>query len=131
MDRQSPPYDSCIRLRTVPQISSENAASARSIRVGYYSGSHSADNPGGGEIQLRKTAEYLRRLGMDVQVFDGAKSLGPSCDLVHVFGTTRAGLAVAREAKRRGVPVVLSTISWYDPWVSWRLEGTLFRRIRA
>jgi glycosyltransferase involved in cell wall biosynthesis len=88
-------------------------------------------NPGGGEVQFSKTSEYLKRRGIEVRPIDSLPSSWRGCDLLHIFGTTREGLEVARGAKSHGVPVALSTISWYDPWVSWRLEPTGWRRVRS
>jgi glycosyltransferase involved in cell wall biosynthesis len=73
----------------------------------------------------------MRRLGADVQIFDPSQDAWIQCDWLHIFGTLRAGLSVARTAQQHGVRVALSTISWYDPWVSWCLEPTLGRRLRG
>jgi glycosyltransferase involved in cell wall biosynthesis len=68
--------------------------------------------PGGDTVQLTKTAEYLRKLGVDV---DFATELEPDLtgyDLVHLFNLIRPQevFLQARNAKQQGKPVVLSTI---------------------
>jgi glycosyltransferase involved in cell wall biosynthesis len=98
------------------------------LRVAFNCDSQNAACPGGGEVQFDKTAEYLKRRGVEIRT--GSWS-AVGCDLLHIFGTTPAGLEAARAAKRINIPVALSTISWYDPRVSWRLEPTQWRRIRS
>jgi glycosyltransferase involved in cell wall biosynthesis len=96
-----------------------------------YADPRSEHNPGGGEIQLKKTAEYMRRLGTDVEIFDRTHGALYGYDWLHIFGTMREGLDLAWAAKQCGARVALSTVSWYDPWVSWCLEPTLWRRLRG
>ena len=68
--------------------------------------------PGGDTVQLEKTAEYLRRLGV---VVDISTELNPSLrgyDLVHLFNLMRPQEVYlqAANAKKYGIPVALSTI---------------------
>jgi hypothetical protein len=100
------------------------------LRVGFYSERLARSNVGGGEVQLLKTAEFMRRRGVEVEICNRG-SIGRRFDLVHIFGTTLDGLEAARTASAVGVPIALSTISWYDPWVNWHLEPTLWRRVRG
>ncbi|MBI3466769.1 MAG: glycosyltransferase family 4 protein [Planctomycetes bacterium] len=88
-------------------------------------------NPGGGEVQLLKTAQYLRGLGADVRLLDPWNDRLDQADWLHLFGTLPECLTMARLAKRVGVRVALSPISWYDPLVSWRLESGAVRKLRA
>jgi glycosyltransferase involved in cell wall biosynthesis len=88
-------------------------------------------DPGGGEVQLRKTAEYLRRAGVDARLMDAWHDRIESARCLHLFGTLPEHVAMARVARRRGVPVVLSPISWYDWRMSLRAEPTWWRRLRA
>jgi glycosyltransferase involved in cell wall biosynthesis len=105
--------------------------SSRPIRAAFYGDIESSTNPGGGEIQLAKTAESMRRLGPEVRILDGPNDSLDDCDWLHIFGTLRHSIPLVERAKRRGIHVALSTISWYDPLVSWRLEPTLWRRLRS
>lgn len=68
--------------------------------------------PGGDTVQLQKTAEYLRKLGVSVDI---STELIPSLagyDLVHLFNLMRPQEVYlqAHNAKEHGCPVALSTI---------------------
>ncbi len=73
-------------------------------------------SPGGGENQLVQTGQHLEDLGHRVKLFN------PWCDriddarLLHLFGMSREGLELARMARMRHIPVVLSPICWIDAW---------------
>ncbi len=70
------------------------------------------DRPGGDTIQALKTAEHLRRLGVEAELnIERRQDLG-EFDLVHLFNTTVDNSALARAAHTQGRPVVLSTIYW-------------------
>lgn len=71
--------------------------------------------PGGGENQLVQTARHLETLGLAVRPFSPWTDRLEHARLLHLFGMSREGLELARVARARGVPVVLSTICWYDP----------------
>ena len=71
--------------------------------------------PGGGENQLIRTARHLERLGVPVRPFCPWTDQIERARLVHLFGMGREGLELARVARARGVPVVLSTICWVEP----------------
>jgi len=71
--------------------------------------------PGGGENQLVRTAQHLERLGVAVRPFCPWTDRLGRARLVHLFGMGREGLELARVARARGVPVVLSPICWVEP----------------
>ncbi len=70
---------------------------------------------GGGEIQFLKTAEYLRKLGVDVETAPVSQRGFPT--IVHFFGSH--GVLFNEYAKslkyRYGIPYVVSTIFFYSP----------------
>ncbi|MDR7295814.1 glycosyltransferase involved in cell wall biosynthesis [Pelomonas aquatica] len=68
--------------------------------------------PGGDTVQLMKTAEYLRRLGVEVDIGTVDEPDLAGYDLVHLFNLMRAEDVYfqALNARRQGVPVALSTI---------------------
>lgn len=109
----------------------ENSSSEQRPRVVFYTSPAALQSPGGGEVQLLKTAQYLRELGADVRLFDPWNDRLEHADWLHLFGTMPECLTMARMAKRLGVRVALSTIAWYDPIVSWRLEPGTDRKVRA
>ena len=71
--------------------------------------------PGGGENQLVQTARHLEARGIPVRPFSPWTDRLERARLLHLFGMTREGLELARVARARGVPVVLSPICWFEP----------------
>jgi glycosyltransferase involved in cell wall biosynthesis len=51
--------------------------------------------------------------------------------VLHLFGMSREGLELARVARARRVPVVLSPICWYEPRALWALESDLARKLKS
>ncbi len=71
--------------------------------------------PGGGENQLVQTGRHLEALGVRVRLFSSWTDRLEDARLLHLFGMSREGLELARVARARGVPVVLSPICWIEP----------------
>ncbi len=71
--------------------------------------------PGGGENQLIRTSRSLEDLGLIIRPFSPWVDRLGDARLLHLFGMSREGLELARVARARGVPVVLSPICWYEP----------------
>jgi glycosyltransferase involved in cell wall biosynthesis len=88
--------------------------------------------PGGGENQLIQTGRYLEALGVPVRPFNPwTDRLEPErARLLHLFGLSREGLELARAARARGVPVVVSPICWYEPRALVALAGGPARAAR-
>lgn len=74
-------------------------------------------NPGGGEILLLKTKEYLEKLGVEVQLFNQWEHRFNKTDLLHVFGSVKEALGVMTIAKSKGVKIVHTPVIWYN-WQS-------------
>src|SRR3989338_6602079 len=74
-------------------------------------------NPGGGEILLLKTKEYLERSGVKVKLFDMWNDRFQKGDILHVFGSVKEALGLMEVAKSKGVQIVHSPIVWYN-WQS-------------
>ena len=87
--------------------------------------------PGGGEIQLLKTHEYLEKLGADVTLLDPWKDRLGSFDILHVFGSVKDCLPMMRVAKTQGTKVLLSTICWYSWKAAWGGNGAVREKILA
>jgi glycosyltransferase involved in cell wall biosynthesis len=85
--------------------------------------------PGGGEVQMQATAEALRELGIAARMWRPWEDDLADCDLLHLFGSVPDHLSVIEAAQQRGVPVVLSTIAWYDLRSLWREPRGLARRL--
>lgn len=71
--------------------------------------------PGGGENQLVQTGAQLKEQGISIRLFSRWVDRIEQARLVHLFGMSREGLEMARLARSRGVPVVLSPICWFEP----------------
>lgn len=72
-------------------------------------------SPGGGENQFLETSRSLEGLGIPIRPFCPWIDRLGGARLIHLYGMSREGLELARVAKARGVPVVLSPICWYEP----------------
>lgn len=70
--------------------------------------------PGGGETQLVQTGRHLEALGLPVRPLNPWLDRIDGARLLHLFGMSREGLALAHVAQSRGVPVVLSPICWFE-----------------
>jgi glycosyltransferase involved in cell wall biosynthesis len=86
--------------------------------------------PGGGERQLVATGRALEDLGVSVRPFVSWTDRLPRARLLHLFGMSPEGLSLARVARARGVPVVLSPICWLEPRSLWALRPSCTRGAR-
>jgi len=71
-------------------------------------------SPGGGEIQMLATATALPSLGVDVRPYRPDVDWTAEADCLHLFGSLPQHLPLVAAARRHDVPVVLSTIAWFD-----------------
>ena len=86
---------------------------------------------GGGENQLVQTGIHLEELGVPVRLFSPWTDGLESARVLHLFGMSREGLELARIARKRQVPVVLSPICWYEPRALAALERGLPRKLAS
>ena len=86
---------------------------------------------GGGENQLVQTGRHLEELGVPVRLFSAWTDRLEAARLLHLFGMSREGIELARVAKARAVPVVLSPICWYEPRAMAALEPDPFRKLSS
>jgi glycosyltransferase involved in cell wall biosynthesis len=93
--------------------------------------SSSFQAPGGGENQLIQTGRHLEASRVRVRLFSPWTDRLERARLLHLFGMSREGLELAKVARARGVPVVLSPICWYEPLALALLEPDCPRRVRA
>ena len=84
------------------------------MKVYFYVYPSAFQNPGGGEIQLLKTKEYLEKQGVEIKLYDQWKDQLKAGDILHVFGSVKYCYGLMRTAKEAGSFTVLSTICWYD-----------------
>ncbi len=92
--------------------------------------SHAFQAPGGGESQLIQTGRNLEALGVSVRPFSPWTDKLDEAKLLHLFGMSREGLELARVARARGLPVVLSPICWYDARSLAALAGSRLKAAR-
>ncbi|MFH1588883.1 MAG: hypothetical protein ABIA76_06115, partial [Candidatus Diapherotrites archaeon] len=81
------------------------------MKIVFSSYSGAGKSPGGGEIQLMKTKEYLEKQGIEVEMFSENTDL-KKYDLLHNFSLHRECLKTVENAKKTGIPVAVSTIYW-------------------
>jgi len=89
------------------------------------------DSPGGGEIQMLALADSLAEIGVDARLWRPWEERLAWNDCLHLFGSVPEHLPIVQTAKRHGVPVVLSTIAWFDLASYWRQPRWLPGRLRA
>ena len=87
--------------------------------------------PGGGENQLIQTGVHLEEMGVPVRLFLPWTGRLETARILHLFGMSREGLELARIARARRVPVVLSPICWYEPRALAALETDPTRKLMA
>lgn len=89
------------------------------------------DAPGGGEIQMLALADALAEIDVDARLWRPWEERLAQSDCLHLFGSLPEHLPVVQMAKRHNVPVVLSTIAWFDLASYWRQPRRLPGRLRA
>jgi glycosyltransferase involved in cell wall biosynthesis len=88
-------------------------------------------SPGGGEVQMSCLARALAEEGVRARFWrPWEQRLGDS-DVLHLFGSQPEHLPLVREARRRGIAVVLSPIAWFDWRSLWREPWPWPRRAAA
>ncbi len=86
-------------------------------------------NPGGGEILLLKTREYIEREGAQVHLFNQWTDRFEKGDLLHVFGSVKEALGLMETAKSKGVKLIHCPIIWYNWQSSLRVAYTSKERL--
>jgi glycosyltransferase involved in cell wall biosynthesis len=112
-------------------LSAQSQGPCRDGSVLFHAPSFAFQSPGGGENQLVQTGRHLDELGIAVRLFSPWIDRLGSARLLHLFGLSREGLALARSARQSGVPVVLSPICWYEPRALLALETGVIRKAAA
>ncbi|MFH1922571.1 MAG: glycosyltransferase [Planctomycetota bacterium] len=89
------------------------------------------DCPGGGEIQMLATARALESVGVRARLWRPWEERLRGADCLHLFGSLPEHLEVVEAAHRQNVPVVLSTIAWFDLASYWRQPRSAVKRLAA
>lgn len=108
---------------------SENLKTRKKLRVAFYVYPTAFQAPGGGEIQLMKTKEYLEKSGVEVKLFDPWVDKLETFDIFHTFGSVKDCLDMIRTARILGVKTVLSSICWYSWKSAWGIYSSWDKRL--
>lgn len=103
----------------------------KNLRVAFSVYQSAFQAPGGGEVQLLKTKEYLEKEGVSVTLFDTWKDKLTDFDILHVFGSVKDSLGLMEAAKALNVKTALSTICWYSWKSAWGTYGSPKERALA
>ena len=87
--------------------------------------------PGGGEVQMQSTLRALTQAGVQAEFWRPWEKRLVEADVLHLFGSEPEHLGTVAEAHRQGVPVVLSTIAWFDMASCWHEHRSLPTRLAA
>jgi glycosyltransferase involved in cell wall biosynthesis len=88
-------------------------------------------SPGGGETQLLAMARSLPQVDIDARLWRPWEHQLAEADCLHLMGSVPSHLEVVAAARRLRVPVVLSTIAWFDLANVWREPQPLWRQVAA
>ena len=92
---------------------------AKKMKVAFYVYPTAFQSPGGGEILLLKTKEYLEKEGASVTLLDPWRDKLKDFDILHTFGSVKDALPLMELAHCLGVKNVLSTVCWYSWKSAW------------
>ncbi len=86
------------------------AAHPKSVLFGTYPWAF--ETPGGGEVQLKKYIRHLPSHGIDVRLHDPWRSNLSDVSVFHFFSCMGGSTHFCAYAKRRGLPLVISSSLW-------------------
>ncbi len=89
------------------------------------------ESPGGGEVQMQQTLAGLRAIGVDAQLWRPWEQSLREADVLHLFGSQPEHVELAESARRLNIPVVLSTVAWFDWRCLWHEPWSFTRRATA
>ena len=127
---------SSTKLTTTEQQATRGSESGGPVRPGspqvLLAGKLTAlDAPGGGEIQMLATARALRAAGIDARLWRPWEERLAGTGCLHLFGSLPEHGPLVEAARRQRVPVVLSTVAWFDLASYWRQPRGTFGRLAA
>lgn len=99
------------------------------MKVAFYVYPTAFQAPGGGEILLLKTLEYVRKEGVEAKLLDIWNDDLRSFDILHTFGSVKDALPMMQVARQKGIKNVLSSICWYSAKSAWYTYPQLSKRL--
>src|SRR6185312_5386464 len=84
--------------------------------------------PGGGETQMLTTVQALCGMGVQARLWRPWEDPFAETDCLHLFGSEPEHWPLVEAARRQKIPVVISTIAWFDLASRWREPKSLVRR---
>lgn len=116
----------------IPRINTVGVPRAtRTLRVLMAGKLIALESPGGGEVQMQRTLAGLRAMGVDAQLWRPWEQSLREADVVHLFGSQPEHVELAASARRLNIPVVLSTVAWFDWRSLWHEPWSFTRRATA
>lgn len=82
----------------------------RSLKISIAAPSHAYQYYGGGEVLLDKTAEYLKKKGIEAKLFDPWHDKVENFDIIHFFGIGYFNYEFLKTVKTRGGKLVITPI---------------------
>ena len=101
------------------------------MKVAFYVYPVAFQSPGGGEMALLKTKEYLEKEGLAVKLFDPWHDKLKDFDILHTFGSVKDALRMMESAHTAGIKNVLSTICWYSLKAAWGTYPSPSKRVMS
>lgn len=110
---------------------SHRATEASGPRVLLAGGLAAMDAPGGGEVQMLSLAQALPDVGVQARLWRPWEDDLGQVDCLHLFGSLPGHLEIVAAARRRGLPVALSTIAWFSLESCWQEPRSRAGRLAA
>jgi glycosyltransferase involved in cell wall biosynthesis len=87
--------------------------------------------PGGGETQLVAMVRALPQAGVEARLWRPWEDALAQFDCLHLMGSVPEHLEVVQAAQRQRIPVLVSTIAWFDFANIWREPRPLWTQLAA
>ncbi len=119
------------KLQSGEWCTTGDASRERTHRVLLAGGMTAMDAPGGGEVQMLSLARALPEAGVAARLWRPWEDDLGQADCLHLFGSLREYLPLVAVARRRGLRVALSPITWFGLDCCWGEPRALRHRLAA
>ncbi|QGJ70988.1 Glycosyltransferase involved in cell wall bisynthesis [Planctomycetales bacterium 10988] len=100
----------------------------KTLQVAFAGSLRASAAPGGGEVQMQKTRQALGSYKVDARYWRPWEMNWEEIHCLHLFGSEPEHLSIVQAARSHRVPVVLSSIAWFDAANCWREPDPLWKR---